>query len=64
MSTRVVISCDGTWDHGRMPCRGMFPARSDHRPTAVGEAWRAGWDWRTDVGDLCPAHARARGPAS
>lgn len=58
MTARIVVSCDGTWDDGRMPCRGAYPADSDHRGTAIGKAYRAGWDYVAAVGDLCPAHAR------
>lgn len=57
MTAKIVVSCDADW-HG-FPCRGAYPARSDHRPTAIGEAWRHGWDWIEGVGDVCPAHARA-----
>lgn len=63
MSARVVVSCDGYWDDGRMPCRGAYPAASDHRPTAIGQAWRHGWEYVPGVSDLCPAHARIHSEA-
>lgn len=58
MTARVVISCDGTWDDGRMPCRGAFPTGSTVSTVARALAADAGWTWRPGRGDLCPAHTR------
>lgn len=57
MTARVVLSCDGTWDGGRMPCRGAYPARTEIPQLAHAEAIAAGWSLDVD-GDLCPAHGR------
>ena len=59
MSLVVSATCDGTWDDGRMPCRGAISA---HRTVPLmaelrEKATAAGWLLTPD-GDYCPAHAR------
>jgi hypothetical protein len=61
MSVTVVVSCNGAWDKGRMPCRGAFPAtRALSFGSAVKDAIAAGWS-ETRNGHLCPAHTRIAG---
>lgn len=63
MTARIVVSCDGAWDDGRMPCRAAFPSRwrAEHR--ARGEALAAGWTTdMTATVDLCPACSRQAQP--
>lgn len=74
MSAAVLVRCDGAWDGGRFPCRGMLPidARLVARaadPDALDLhaahilAWEAGWAVpHPDAGGptLCPAHRRQR----
>lgn len=63
MTLIVTLSCNGTFDEGRMPCRG---ARHFHReldepgpPIPLDvirvKAAAAGWELSLD-GDYCPAH--------
>lgn len=61
MTLVLTVSCDGTWDAGRMPCRGALSA---HHAVPLmdelrGKAAAAGWALTVD-GDYCPAHARTR----
>lgn len=69
MTALTVISCDGSWDQGRMPCRGAYPTRETIAQLALDDARDAGWSLacdraltdyenRDDAGDLCPARAR------
>lgn len=67
MTARIVVSCDGTWDEGRMPCRGAYPCSDDNPDTAPDEAAAHGWRIAPyavldDLGDLCPAHVRIHSP--
>lgn len=59
MTARIVISCDGAWDDGRMPCRASLPTRRTNAATATGDAIGRGWRWHSDGRHLCPAHARS-----
>lgn len=60
MSVHTVITCNGYWDGGRMPCRGSFPVDLLRRSDPYDDARRAGWAATEEAGepDLCPAHTR------
>lgn len=59
MTVHTVISCNGYWDNGRMPCRGSLTTGSAQGGQAARVvAARAGWSWQPPRGDLCPAHTR------
>lgn len=56
VSDHVVVCCDGH-RHGQ-PCRGALHTRTRHAPTAIGQAWRAGWRSIPTPGgviELCPS---------
>lgn len=57
MTLQLTLSCDGTWDDGRMPCRGALPTNTALLPTALIVANEAGWHIGRH-GDLCPAHVK------
>lgn len=56
MSAKIVISCDGVWDDGKMPCRAFLPTRETDQDVARIESLSIGWttDFAADL-DLCPA---------
>lgn len=56
MTRRLIVSCDGSWDGGRMPCRGALPVATMLEPAET-YARRHGWTVGPD-GDWCPAHSR------
>jgi hypothetical protein len=66
MTAVLVLSCDGSWDDGRMPCRGALPLGTVGVGQGRYEAARQGWtsnarafaprDFRPV--DLCPACSR------
>jgi hypothetical protein len=70
MSDRIAISCDGTFDDGRMPCRASISFRAALYATVANDdltdryaariaAFEQGWS--EDGGyDYCPAHTRSR----
>jgi hypothetical protein len=61
VSLVVTASCDGSWDEGRMPCRGAISAHHDVplMDELRAKAQAAGWALTVD-GDFCPAHARTQ----
>lgn len=60
MSVALVVTCDGDWQDGAMPCRGAFPTREATVPAALFAASEAGWSVRLPSGTArCPAHTRA-----
>lgn len=76
MTVRITVTCDGTFDAGRFPCRGAVSFTVDQVADAAGLigtdvvdvdaalelAHAAGWSC-TDTGNLCPSHAGAQARA-
>lgn len=72
MSAYVTIKCNGTFDEGRMPCRGAYSLPAARHATAISggdltdlygarnEAFSHGWSGDVLGRDYCPAHTRAR----
>lgn len=65
MTAAITISCDGSWDSGRMPCRANLPTATGSLDDAVDLALLIGWSTRlVEVGGdeleshLCPACTR------
>lgn len=59
---QLKLSCDGTWDGGRMPCRAALPTRTTIQNVAELVGRQEGWSITT-TGDFCPAHTRLRAVA-
>lgn len=61
MTLQLTLSCNGTWDDGKMPCRATLPTRTVLPATAGLVATESGWHIGA-YGDLCPAHVRRLQP--
>lgn len=76
MTARIALGCDGTFDAGRMPCRGAIAFTIEQVADAAGMigtdlvevdaarelAGAAGWSC-SDLGDYCPSHTRRQAAA-